>query len=469
MNLISIYKNNKKNYLNALPSRVKTNVYLVNYFRYLKLKKKEISLEEFKKHDTNTIESESIKTTNFRLSFTSINKSIRNINDEVILAKKERKKPLDPITNCSSIKATDFREKLDEKFNELRVKMNKLDSNIKYIDILPKVFVPPFNKSLCYNNNNNQLDTTKSKNETPKLKRYSSLSINLISKCCSPKPTPLPPPNSTTFTDPQTEIQPKPHLSKLTVKGSSMKKSDFKIINNGVNKLERPKLNTIDSNKNKPKNNNNGEIKKIINNSKNSFERNEDLLEPSLTKFKGLYTSAVHSTSLLTQPNSSSKVKYFCCLDDSKKTEPSLKCKNNNKKKMIVNVNEFISNERKVILIQRNISNRLNEQKRLLQINYNNKINIENSESKENNMINDLNKKYKFFERNKTVAYLKNKMINNKNLRTNNPVSNINNKNNNIVCSKIMKKEVNEEDSSDDDDDYEQVDVDFEEEMILNS
>jgi hypothetical protein len=136
---------------------------------------------------------------------------------------------------------------------------------------------------------------------------------------------------------------------------------------------------------------------------------------------------------------------------------------------MIVNVNEFISNERKVILIQRNISNRLNEQKRLLQINYNNKINIENSESKENNMINDLNKKYKFFERNKTVAYLKNKMINNKNLRTNNPVSNINNKNNNIVCSKIMKKEVNEEDSSDDDDDYEQVDVDFEEEMILNS
>ncbi len=33
---------------------------------------------------------------------------------------------------------------------------------IKYIDILPKVFVPPFNKSLCYNNNNNQLDTTKS-------------------------------------------------------------------------------------------------------------------------------------------------------------------------------------------------------------------------------------------------------------------------------------------------------------------
>jgi hypothetical protein len=470
MNLISIYKNNKKNYLNALPGRVKTNVYLVNYFRYLKLKKKDIGLEEFKKHDTNTIESESIKTTNFRLSFTSINKSIRNINNEVILVKKDKKKPLDPITNCSSVKAKDLREKLDEKFNELRAKMNKLDSNIKYIDIVPKVFIPPFNKSPYFNN---QLDTTKSKNETPKLKRYSSLSINLISKCSSPKPTPLPPPNSSTFTDPQSEIQPKPQLltTKLTVKGSSMKKSDFKIINNGV-KLERPKLNPIDSkisvnSKNKPKNNNNGEIKKIINNSKNSFEHNEDLLEPSLTKFKGLYTSAVHSTSLLTQPNSSSKVKYFCCLDDSKKTEPSLKCKNN-KKKMIVNVNEFISNERKVILIQRKISNRLNEQKRLLQINYNNKINIENSESKENNMINDLNKKYKFFERNKTVAYLKNKMNNNKNLRTNNPVSNINNRNNNIVCSKIMKKEVNEEDSSDDDD-YEQVYVDFEEEMILNS
>ena len=165
MNLISIYKNNKKNYLNALPGRVKTNVYLVNYFRYLKLKKKDIGLEEFKKHDTNTIESESIKTTNFRLSFTSINKSIRNINNEVILVKKDKKKPLDPITNCSSVKAKDLREKLDEKFNELRAKMNKLDSNIKYIDIVPKVFIPPCKKSPYFNN---QLDTTKSKNETQK-------------------------------------------------------------------------------------------------------------------------------------------------------------------------------------------------------------------------------------------------------------------------------------------------------------
>jgi hypothetical protein len=435
MNLISI-KFNEARSMNITSNCTKNRGNLIKYYRsYHKYKKIYGSIEFNKRTNqvTTNLESSPLLTADSTLvsSTTSSQVQLRNFSNEMILIKKERTNKLEPISNTQR-KLNSLETKLNDFIRQQQLRRTSKFNSDKYTDITTKVFQPKFT--------NETLIRAEKRLKIIEQERQRTSSFSFA------KNVPVPKQSLEKTADPK---EPLDQNDNFIVKGvfafkeNNQSKANFISI--------KPKLVPLRVITSKTDTSPKRVISKSADTDLHHHQQKQYLveLEPMLNKSQCAYTSAVSSSSHL-------KSNQFRLIN----SEPTnSQCSNNNNL-------EFIQNQKQVYVLHRDILNQIHERSISTLSKYKTRINIEgelNEVLEANspaNLLNEINKSYKFYER------VRPKQLKTRPIKPNSVPASIQKSS---ACQRILlkqnKNEEKEENFTDDDDDDEEFDEDYDDLM----